>query len=410
MADALFTAVYDGGTSVTNNDGTLELGLGAVFDFSRTNRGQAPRGLLTIPVQIGNIAINAGADLEDESTDDNAEDNQVASSAGGNGDGEDSAQENTNDTQTVAGNEGQGNSTANNVVANTDNNSDSSAILARLSEAAATNPTLSNNLVSNQTVASRYPLYRTRTTGIAGDTDPDEPTAIDTGNAVIINIIAESSGENINPVRAVAGLNSANTNNAGGNSSNGSDDAPGNSGNSNAGGNSGNGNNNDVVSETGANGSLNLGAGWGAWSVPGVASVQASGLVVTAVSVNVPADMVAMRSTSGRWTFNSNGQFSGSGTAGNLTALGIGFDVNLNSGNVSNGSFNATVGNGAESWSMSFSGSVSGASATMSNFSSGISGSMSGAFTGSNGVAGFALTNAAGSALGGLGVLQGTPQ
>jgi len=74
--------------------------------------------------------------------------------------------------------------------------------------------------------------------------------------------------------------------------------------------------------------------------------------------------MDAMRSTSGRWSFASVGQFSGSGTAGSLTGLSMVFDVNLNSGNISHGSFNATVG-GSENWAMSFSGTVSGATASM---------------------------------------------
>jgi hypothetical protein len=44
-------------------------------------------------------------------------------------------------------------------------------------------------------------------------------------------------------------------------------------------------------------------------------------------------------------------------------------------------------------------------------FSNGINGTMVGGFTVNNGfVTGFALTNGSGSALGGLGVLQGTPQ
>ena len=126
---------------------------------------------------------------------------------------------------------------------------------------------------------------------------------------------------------------------------------------SNSGGNSGNGGGNGSSSSGNApagTGTPNLGAGWGAWSIPGVASVQANtSVALTALTVNQPADMDAMRSTSGRWRFSSNGQFSGSGTAGSLTGLAIGFDVNLNSGNISNGSFNATVG-GSESWSHVF--------------------------------------------------------
>lgn len=45
VLDALFTGVYDGGTTVSNDEGVLNLGVGEGFDFSRTERGQAPQGL-----------------------------------------------------------------------------------------------------------------------------------------------------------------------------------------------------------------------------------------------------------------------------------------------------------------------------------------------------------------------------
>lgn len=51
---ALYTGVYDGGTFVTNAQGFLELGLGADYDFSRTFPGEAPVGLLQLPLALQN--------------------------------------------------------------------------------------------------------------------------------------------------------------------------------------------------------------------------------------------------------------------------------------------------------------------------------------------------------------------
>ena len=168
---------------------------------------------------------------------------------------------------------------------------------------------------------------------------------------------------------------------------------------------------------------------WGYWSLPGLmdGSQKISGEEFQRVYLAVvdPANIDDLKSVSGNWSYSSvANQFTGSGTAGTLTGLDMGFDVDLNSGTVTNGSFNATVGYGAEHWSMNFSGSVNGAAATMGDFTNdvvitpadmiqGIEGSLGGVFTsvgGTNGfVTGFSLTNDA-TALGGLGLLQGTPR
>ena len=168
---------------------------------------------------------------------------------------------------------------------------------------------------------------------------------------------------------------------------------------------------------------------WGYWSLPGLmdGSQKISGEKFQRVYLAVvdPANIDDLKSVSGNWSYSSvANQFTGSGTAGTLTGLDMGFDVDLNSGTVTNGSFNATVGYGAEHWSMNFSGSVNGAAATMGDFTNdvvitpadmiqGIEGSLGGVFTsvgGTNGfVTGFSLTNDA-TALGGLGLLQGTPR
>ena len=168
---------------------------------------------------------------------------------------------------------------------------------------------------------------------------------------------------------------------------------------------------------------------WGYWSLPGLmdGSQKISGEEFQRVYLAVvdPANIDDLKSVSGNWSYSSvANQFTGSGTAGTLTGLDMGFDVDLNSGTVTNGSFNATVGYGAEHWSMNFSGSVNGAAATMGDFTNdvvitpadmiqGIEGSLGGVFTSVGGtsgfVTGFSLTNDA-TALGGLGLLQGTPR
>ena len=196
--DALFTAVYDGGTTVSNADGGLDLGIGADFDFSRTNRGRAPRGLLVIPVQLGNISINAAADAadaEEEEADDNSEEIPAALAT----EDVDQANSETNTAVAIANN-------------SNDDNADVIAALVRLSEDAANNPNLSNDLQNNQALASRYPLYRTRTPVSGRDTASDETTEIDNRNAVIINVVVDNSSGNTLSLASTEGLNSANAN------------------------------------------------------------------------------------------------------------------------------------------------------------------------------------------------------
>lgn len=45
----LYTANYEGGTTVINKQGFVDLGIGAAYDFSRTVTGQAPEGLASLP-------------------------------------------------------------------------------------------------------------------------------------------------------------------------------------------------------------------------------------------------------------------------------------------------------------------------------------------------------------------------
>jgi len=167
---------------------------------------------------------------------------------------------------------------------------------------------------------------------------------------------------------------------------------------------------------------------WGYWSLPGLLSQdqEFSRLEFQRVYLAVvdPADMDALKSTSANWSYNSVAdQFTGSGSAGTMTDLNVGFDVDLNSGVISNGSFTAEVGYGEELWSMNFTGKVNGANASMNNFSDsvvitpagisqGIQGELGGVFTGTGNtnafVTGFSLNNGSNAVLGGFGLLEGS--
>ncbi|MBT6044060.1 MAG: hypothetical protein HOH14_11275, partial [Gammaproteobacteria bacterium] len=167
---------------------------------------------------------------------------------------------------------------------------------------------------------------------------------------------------------------------------------------------------------------------WGYWSLPGLLSqdqeFSRQEFQRVYLAVVDPADMDALKSTSANWSYNSVAdQFTGSGSAGTMTDLNVGFDVDLNSGAIRNGSFSAEVDYGEELWSMNFTGNVNGAVASMNNFSDsvvitpagisqGIQGELGGVFTGTGNtnafVTGFSLNNGSNAVLGGFGLLEGS--
>ena len=181
------------------------------------------------------------------------------------------------------------------------------------------------------------------------------------------------------------------------------------------------------VESTGRVGELTV--DWGYWTLSGLVSgeneVTREEFQRVYIAVVDPANMDELKSVSGSWQYSTvASQFTGSGTGGSLTGLDMSFDVNLNSGAVSNGSFSADVAYGSESWTLNFSGSVEGSTATMNNFSNttvvtpdaivnGIEGSLGGVFSGnadnSAFVSGFSLQSDIGN-LGGFGLLHGSPE
>ncbi|HAT28018.1 MAG TPA: hypothetical protein DCS89_13460, partial [Gammaproteobacteria bacterium] len=79
----IFTGVWDGGTTIANAAGSLDLGVGVDFDFATVPDPQTPpQGLLSAPAELGAIPLavldqNAeeeDSDSEDDSGDDDGDD------------------------------------------------------------------------------------------------------------------------------------------------------------------------------------------------------------------------------------------------------------------------------------------------------------------------------------------------
>ena len=95
----LFVGVYDGGTQLDNNGGTLDLGVGANFDFGRAiDNTIPPEGLIFPPSQLGAIPVLALADLEQsEGTEDSDEDVADGDQDGAGGDQDGANADSNND-------------------------------------------------------------------------------------------------------------------------------------------------------------------------------------------------------------------------------------------------------------------------------------------------------------------------
>ncbi|MEH6347797.1 MAG: FecR family protein [Bermanella sp.] len=63
VSGSFVMAVYVGGISVENEAGSIDLGLGSDFNYTRVTPGEAPKGLLVIPASL---SVNAADDQEEE--------------------------------------------------------------------------------------------------------------------------------------------------------------------------------------------------------------------------------------------------------------------------------------------------------------------------------------------------------
>jgi len=61
-------AVYNGGITVANDAGSIDLGLGSGFNFTRVSAGEAPKGLLLAPASLNVNAADSDDDEESEET------------------------------------------------------------------------------------------------------------------------------------------------------------------------------------------------------------------------------------------------------------------------------------------------------------------------------------------------------
>lgn len=127
--NSLFTGVYDGGTTVSNEFGTLDTGLGGDFDYAVTTQGQPPQGLLQQPGQLGQINLNAGVgDDEEEGGDDDGADDDANDGDGNddaaddNDDGNQGNDQNDDDGNQAANNDGDGNDAGDNNAGGANNN------------------------------------------------------------------------------------------------------------------------------------------------------------------------------------------------------------------------------------------------------------------------------------------------
>tara|TARA_R110002110_G_scaffold89303_2_gene232707 strand:- start:57743 stop:62938 length:5196 start_codon:yes stop_codon:yes gene_type:complete len=127
---ALLTGVYDGGTTISNNQGALDTGDDANFDYSQTLPGQPPQGLLQQPQQLGQINLNPGLNGDNGGDDDDADDNDGNDDGDGNnddGDGNDDAnadEEQNNDDENGDNADDDGQNNANNADAGNNDDED----------------------------------------------------------------------------------------------------------------------------------------------------------------------------------------------------------------------------------------------------------------------------------------------
>ncbi len=87
--EGLYTGVYDGGTQISNNGGSINLGLGVDFDFGlASDQNSPPIGLLIQPLALGAInVINLAAQQNDDDGGDNGDGGDGPDGGATNGDG-----------------------------------------------------------------------------------------------------------------------------------------------------------------------------------------------------------------------------------------------------------------------------------------------------------------------------------
>ena len=470
----MLTGVYEGGTTVTNDFGELDIGLDADYDFAEVaDTNSPPVGILIQPPGLGDIAIVI---LEEESDDGGDSDNDGADgNAGGvDGDNVDTAADadggnvvaNVADADggNVAANDGAGavgaiNLTGNPVVAaNITTSQDQGDTSDSLSLNLPPLPITAQNASTNSSRTDINEVVRTNIAISPNETSGDGSVSCANGlsSAFCLNFEASSAdggssnsgdnsggadvgndngvGTNVDPVPTTdpvttpdpgtttdpGTVTDSGTTTGTGNSNNGNGNTdPGNSNNGNTdpgNSNSGNGNSQTVTQTASIQLSTadKLHIAWGKWDNPVAENwvlVNRSDGDLTRISTSQHmADLTAtpVANLQGTHSYASSdvSSFIGSGSAGSITNLEAGFEVDFETGAITNGNLMLLVSD--QSWAIDFDGSiVSGAvslnplAGELSNIggiiSNEIDASIGGVFTGENAeafVGGFDLIDA----------------
>ncbi|MES2604103.1 MAG: FecR domain-containing protein, partial [Pseudomonadota bacterium] len=111
----LYTQVSQGGTTVSNTQGSLNLGIGADFDYSETEQDQPPQGLLEQPDALLVLDVPPPpVEEEDDGGDGGAEGGDGGNNQAGAGDNANgNAADGNNGNANNAGNDGNGNGNGN---------------------------------------------------------------------------------------------------------------------------------------------------------------------------------------------------------------------------------------------------------------------------------------------------------
>lgn len=353
-------AVWDGGITVSNEQGSLDIGLDSDFIYVRVNATSEPQGLEEPPETFANSATplppeeeDKKDDSSDESKDENKDDSEKE---GGSKDDKDSNKQNEETDEQAALDDADAESGTTEVAdGSTEEDAKESQLEEELDEveAEAGNITEETPLVEVEQVASNDTRFSDWEYSYLVQR-PRAALFVDDDQAIMQNgLIVQDPDAGTDPVFVIAGQNPGTDNNLESfvlESSSMSDVDNQVSGS-------------EFVSWGKWNGTLNI------LSTPNDTS---SGFTEDHSFYWLSVEAASLSTLRGTASFDGETEFLGDidGTA--ITTLNGQFDVNFDAGKIENGSLN--FGHADQNWSMNFDGTVKGPNATMENIQGDITG------------------------------------
>lgn len=364
-------AVWDGGITVSNDQGSLDIGLDSDFIYVRVSANTEPEGLEEPPESFATAsAPPPPAEEESEETSSSDDDNQSDGAKSENS--EDKTDEDGSDgqTQDESSNEQTDENTEEQTqLEETEASSDTNEVAGEAVEDEAKESQLEEELEKAEEEASEIvedtPLQAVEliSSNDSRFTDweysyliqrPRAALLIDDDAAILQNgLIVQDIEAGTNPVFVIAGQNTGTDNNLESFVLNLADAEV-------------------YVERVGGSDYVS----WGKWN--GNIDIQATPNNTSAsFSENhnfywLSAEAASLSSLRGEASFSGNSEFLGDINGDAITSLNGGFDVNFDTGAISNGTLN--FGTGSESWSVTYDGIVLGANADMSNIQGNITG------------------------------------